>query len=111
MKNIDGIAIVDYVGLSKKKELDDNFEKLTGHDITVDGEHYPWVPIRYVNSLIMLDKTQKIPDGFEFVNVICAKHIGVAYEIICYAKIDKDRLEKDVESRQKKLMFIQIVKL
>lgn len=101
LKNIDGITIVDHVEISKKKELDNNFEKLTGHDITVNGEHYPWVPIEYVNSLTMLDKTQKIPDGFEFVNVICAKHIGVAYEIICYAKIDKDRLEKEVEIRAK----------
>lgn len=101
LKNIDSITIADYVEISKKNELDNNFKKLTGHDITVNGEHYPWVPIEYVNSLIMLDKTQKIPDGFEFINVICAKHIGVAYEIICYAKIDKDRLEKEVEIRAK----------
>lgn len=101
LKNIDGITIVDYVEISKKNELDNNFKKLTGHEITVNGEHYPWVPIEYVNSLTVLDKTQKIPDGFEFINVICAKHIGVACEIICYAKIDKDCLEKEVEIRAK----------
>jgi len=96
-ENVDGIGIIDYVEESKKAKLDSNFEELTGSDISMETKYYPWVVINSINPITKLTKAHNISSEFEFINVIWAKHIGVADEIICYGKICKESFEERVK--------------
>lgn len=111
--NLEAIAIIDFIPdeQSTIQKFDDNFKKILGHAISIKSEYYPGVPSDYVDPTSQFDKSKNIPKGIEYIHVICAKHIGVAQEVICYCKINKLEMQKEVEIFYKNYLKSHIASL
>ncbi len=95
-KNLDAIVIIDFVPNDKLKEFDQNFKKFLGYEISVGNIPLaPWIPIEYSAGSFHVGKDKGIPEGISGIQLKLIKHIGgVAEEILCICKIDKEAFEK-----------------
>jgi hypothetical protein len=95
-KNLEAIAIIDFIPNDKLEEFDQNFFKFFGYKISIEEiPKEPGIPIEYSSGIYHLSRDKGIPEGLSDIQLIQIKHIGgVAEEIICYCKIDKEIFEQ-----------------
>jgi hypothetical protein len=95
-KNLEAIAIIDFIPNDKLVELDQNLFKFFGYNISIEKvSKEPGIPIEYSGGNCHIGRDKGIPEGLSDINLIQIKHIaGVAEEIICYCTIDTETFEK-----------------